>query len=87
MKIITGIIIAVVFYLGVVHADPLHNQSKIAVIQVKSGDTVWKIAAEHSTERQDIREVVSIIRHLNQLDHNGRIQPGQLLKVPSVLPK
>jgi LysM repeat protein len=82
MKIIAGIVIAVVFYLGIVHADPLADQSQVTVIQVRSGDTVWKIAAEHSTERQDIREIVSVIRHLNQLDHNGQIQPGQLLKVP-----
>jgi LysM repeat protein len=81
MKIITGIVLAVVFYFGIVHAGPL-GESQITVIQVQSGDTVWKIAAEHSTERQDIREVVAVIRQLNQLDYNGRIQPGQSLKVP-----
>lgn len=82
MKVIIGILIAVVFYLGIVHADPLSDQSQVTVIQVRSGDTVWKIAAAHSTERQDIREIVSVIRQLNQLDHNGQIQPGQSLKVP-----
>ena len=79
MKILAGMIIVVLFYLGSVYADPLTEPQ---IIQVRPGDTVWKIAADHTTERQDIREVVAIIRQLNQLDHNGSIQPGQLLKVP-----
>lgn len=86
MKTIIGLSVGILFYLGVVNAGPLAAQSQVTVIQVRPGDTVWKIAAEHSTARQDIREVISIIGHLNQLDGNGQIYPGQTLKVPQ-LPK
>lgn len=81
MKILTGIIIAVIFYWGSVYADPL-AEPQLTVIQVRPGDTVWTIATDQASARQDVREVVAAIRRLNQLDHNGRIQPGQLLKVP-----
>ena len=86
MKTIIGLVAGIIFYLGVVNAGPLAAQAQVAVIQVRPGDTVWKIAAEHSTARQDIREVISIISHLNQLSVNGQIYPGQSLKVP-LLPK
>jgi LysM repeat protein len=78
MKIIFGIFAAVWLFLNVVNA----GQSQATVIQVMPGDTLWRIAAEHSTARQDIRDVVATIRHLNKLDHNGQIYPGQMLKVP-----
>ena len=81
MRILLGLVIAVVFF-SMVTTSPLSAQSQIAIIEVKPGDTVWQIAAEHSTVRQDVREVVATIRMLNQLDHNGRIHPGQSLKVP-----
>lgn len=51
-------------------------------VYVKSGDTVWKIAAKRTTEKDDIREVVFEIRQLNKLDNNSQVYPGQALKVP-----
>lgn len=82
MRIIFGLVVVIAFCLGVVNAGPLASQPQVVVIQVKSGDTVWKIAAEHSSPRQDVRDVIASIRYLNQLDGNGQIYPGQMLKVP-----
>lgn len=82
MKILFGLLTAAMFYFSIVSAGALNHQTEISIIEVGPGDTVWTIAAKHSTDRQDIREVVSVIRHLNQLDQNGRIYPGQSLRVP-----
>ena len=78
MRVLIGLLTVVWLLFNVVNA----GQSQFDVIQVMPGDTVWKIAEKHSTARQDIREVVSAIRQMNQLDHNGQIHPGQSLKVP-----
>lgn len=49
---------------------------------VKSGDTVWGIAAKYVTARDDIRDLTQAITQLNGLNHNSHIYPGQVLKVP-----
>lgn len=51
-------------------------------ICVRSGDTVWKIAAQISNDRDDIREKVYLIRQLNNLNNNAQVYPGQVLKIP-----
>lgn len=57
-------------------------QAPLAIIEVRPGDTIWKIAAAHSTKQQDIRDVIANIRRLNQLDANCNIYPGQSLTIP-----
>ncbi|WP_094606829.1 Cell division suppressor protein YneA [Sporomusa silvacetica DSM 10669] len=51
-------------------------------IYVKPGDTVWQIAANYITDKDDVREVVFEIRRINKLDNNAKVYPGQALKVP-----
>ena len=51
-------------------------------IQVRSGDTVWTIAARNASNEDDVRELVYAIKALNELNHNALIYPGQTLKVP-----
>ncbi|HWR42437.1 LysM peptidoglycan-binding domain-containing protein [Sporomusa sp.] len=51
-------------------------------VYVKQGDTVWKIAANYVTDKEDIREKVFAIRQLNKLNNNAQVNPGQALKVP-----
>ncbi|SMC56386.1 LysM peptidoglycan-binding domain-containing protein [Sporomusa malonica] len=51
-------------------------------VYVKPGDTVWKIAANYITDKDDIREKVFAIRQLNKLNNNAQVYPGQALKVP-----
>lgn len=51
-------------------------------IYVKSGDSVWSIAAAYSTPKDDIRDLVSDIIKINGLSKNVQITPGQALKIP-----
>ncbi|MCB2224017.1 MAG: LysM peptidoglycan-binding domain-containing protein [Actinobacteria bacterium] len=48
---------------------------------VVGGDTLWDIAAAHTTPGEDVRRVVYEIQRLNDLD-GSVIQPGQVLQVP-----
>jgi len=52
-------------------------------IQVRSGDTVWTIAARNASNEEDIRDLVYAIKTMNELDHNALIYSGQTLKVPT----
>ncbi|MBC8015970.1 MAG: LysM peptidoglycan-binding domain-containing protein [Sporomusaceae bacterium] len=53
-----------------------------ATVSVKSGDTVWGIAAKYVTSKDDIRDLSHAIKQLNGLNNNTQIFPGQVLKVP-----
>jgi nucleoid-associated protein YgaU len=49
--------------------------------RVVAGDTLWDIAAAHTTPGEDVRRVVWEIQRLNDLD-GSVILPGQVLQVP-----
>lgn len=51
-------------------------------VVVEKGDTIWNIAAKHSTQQEDIRNVIAAIKQANQLDHSVQIYPGQTLRIP-----
>lgn len=51
-------------------------------VYVKPGDTIWQIASNYATDKDDVREVVFEIRRINKLDNNAHVYPGQSLKVP-----
>ena len=59
------------------------NMSICDTVTVKTGDTVWKIAARYQTPKDDIRDIVMGIRTLNGLNGNCQIQVGQDLKIPA----
>ena len=48
--------------------------------RVRSGDTLWNIAAVVAPDG-DVRDIVAEIKHLNDLD-TSLIKPGQVLVVP-----
>ncbi len=50
---------------------------------VRSGDSLWAIAAEVTPAGADVRATVETIRALNDID-SSLIVPGQVLKVPVV---
>ena len=50
--------------------------------RVRSGDSLWTIAEVVAPEGNDIRGVISEIRHLNDLD-SSLITPGQTLLGPA----
>lgn len=82
----TIMILSLVLVLFVI--APLTNSSAFAgadaykTVYVQPGDTVWKIAANYVTAKEDIREKVFIIRQVNKLNNNAQIYPGQILKIP-----
>jgi LysM repeat protein len=48
---------------------------------VRTGDTLWAIAATNAGAGQDIRDVVAAIAELNQIE-GSVIHPGQVLRIP-----
>lgn len=65
-------------FTGVNEAASSHYKTVI----VEAGDTVWNIAAKHSTRQEDIRDVIASIKQANQLDQSVQIYPGQTLRIP-----
>lgn len=55
--------------------------TEICLVQVCTGDTLWKIAAEYNYNNIDMRRLVYIIMERNQLS-DASIHPGQILEVP-----
>lgn len=51
-------------------------------VVVEKGDTIWNIAAKHTTQQEDIRNVIAVIKQANNLDHSVQIYPGQTLRIP-----
>ena len=51
-------------------------------VQIASGDTLWKLARKHVTEKQDIRKFIYEIREINNLE-TAQIYPGQTIMIPA----
>lgn len=49
--------------------------------KVRSGDTLWDIADDHTPRRGDVWNTVEEIKDLNDLDSTV-IHPGQVLQIP-----
>lgn len=64
------------------HVNPYYGNVDYKTVQVRSGDTVWNIAAKYTTDHEDIRELVFAIIKLNKLNNNAQVYPGQTLKIP-----
>jgi nucleoid-associated protein YgaU len=50
-------------------------------VTVRSGDTIWSIAASHDRSNLDLQELVDRISDANRLQ-GGALQPGQHLRIP-----
>jgi len=55
--------------------------TRYAHVTVKSGQTLWGIAAAHTAETGDIQETIDRISEANHLT-TAPIQPGQHLRIP-----
>jgi LysM repeat protein len=51
--------------------------------RVKSGDTLWEIAADHGPEGVDRRKVVAAIERINGLS-SSILQAGQVIEIPVI---
>jgi Tfp pilus assembly protein FimV len=81
LVIISTIVVALVLLLasGVdATADVTANTESYVV---RSGDTIWDIAAERTPDGFDVRDTVAAIQAMNRLSR-ATIHPGQTLEVP-----
>ena len=84
MKIITGCFLVLLL----IALSPLHlsnaylRASTFDKVTVQQGDDVWSIAEKYARNNTEIRKLTQAIHEVNALDHEGRLVPGQVLKVP-----
>ena len=76
---IVAVLLFVVAPLAITNA--FSDATMYETVYVKSGDTVWHIAAAVATPKDDIREIIFEIKQLNKLNNNAQVFPGQALKV------
>ncbi len=50
---------------------------------VRSGETLWKIAGDHTADGADVRDTVEDIKAMNSLD-GSKIFPGDRLIIPLI---
>ena len=50
--------------------------------RVVSGDTLWDLASQRTGDGEDVRDTVSLIQRINDLE-GGLIVPGQMLNLPT----
>lgn len=62
--------------------DSFSNSANYQIIYVKSGDSLWSIAANYATPNDDIRNLIVNIKKINGLTNSVQIYPGQALKIP-----
>jgi nucleoid-associated protein YgaU len=84
MRFFIGILLVIGFCFSFASANPLDRRSSMGyeLVYVQAGDTVWNIAGRHTRDREDIREVVLLIRQMNRLNNSAEVFVGQTLKVP-----
>ena len=79
MLIVVGIVfISAVFWVAL---QPKPEYEMIEVV-VRPGDTLWGLARQYAPD-MDPREAVYIIRNANDGLDPGRLQPGDVVLVPS----
>jgi len=57
------------------------SAQKYTAVTVRPGDTLWAIAASHTTASGDVNETIDRITEVNHL-HAASLQPGERLKIP-----
>jgi len=80
--LVISLVVALWSITPLVNSNAYLDASAYTNIDVKSGDTVWSIAHQYITDKDDIRELAQAIQKLNGLNNNAQIKPGQVLKVP-----
>ncbi len=69
-----------------VQASEFAAKKVTEVYVVQEGDTLWDIAAK-AESKDDIREIISIIKKENNLASDEHIQPGQVLYLSFAIDK
>ena len=56
-------------------------------VTIKTGDDIWSIAKNYVSNKEDIRELISAIHQINNIENSSNIYPGQVVKIPIVYAK
>jgi LysM repeat protein len=75
--------LGLVVTLPALSATQLHAAKPVtyAMVTVKSGDSLWTIAAKNTADNGDIQSTVDEIVAVNHLD-GASLNPGQRLRIP-----
>lgn len=59
------------------------EEPKYETVTIMAGDTLWDIASDYNSDRNDLRNLVKEICSVNDIN-NCEIHPGQTIKIPVV---
>ena len=79
----TILIVAVIVGMRTKEIRTAYNYNEVGqyYVDVTEGITLWDIAQEISTEKQDVRKTIEIIKELNNIKDNT-ITKSQLIDIP-----
>ena len=80
-KIVMAVTLAAALAIGLYAGYATTAVETPITVAVQQDDTIWDIAARHSQDTEDIRQVCWQIIQDNNLDSDCVIQPGQLLVI------
>lgn len=63
------------------HSQVVAAERPLLQVVVRSGDTLWGLAAQYSQQSRDMRLAVDEILRINELA-TAELQPGQVILVP-----
>jgi hypothetical protein len=78
------LLVTVSFWVGgYVNAEDSDISASTAYVdvEVRSGDTLWRIAGAYNSEDKDIRQFIYEISEINDIK-GGYIYPGDIIKIP-----
>ena len=76
--VVLAVVIAVTVGAYGCHAD---GEAVKEAYTVKQGDTVWSIAGQYATDKEDIRDVCQRIIEDNRLGKDADVTPGQRIVI------
>ena len=82
--ILTGILVlSFIFFLSAMGSNSVYGDGEVEYIYVtvKAGDSLWEIAASHTSNHRDVRETIIKIKRMNDLS-SDILYVGDILKVP-----
>lgn len=78
----TLVLVLVLLLASAVQATSAGELRATVDYRVRSGDTLWTIAEEHGPGGHDVRDVIAVIRSINDVE-GSLIFPGQVLQIPT----
>ena len=79
--ILLGLCAACLLFTGYTMQNIDYSDYQMQTVVVNRGETLWEIASRHTSEKEDVREVLYRINRSNDL-RSKYVYPGQVIKVP-----